>query len=56
MIRDALSQFPLTDLTSVGMMIFIGIFLVAIVRTYHPRNKQLFQDIETLPLKEDHHG
>lgn len=47
---SVLIHFPWIVLTCVGLLIFFSIYMGAILRVYHPRNRQLYRDIESLPL------
>ncbi len=46
-----LSQFQYIWLTISGMMMFIGIFIIAVVRVFHPANRSMYSAIHTLPLE-----
>jgi cbb3-type cytochrome oxidase subunit 3 len=49
---SVLQSFPWIVLTCVGLLIFVGIYLGAILRVYNPKNRQLYRAIEALPLEE----
>ncbi len=39
-------------LTVVGMLIFVGFFVVALVWTFHIRNSKFYQKLAEMPFKE----
>lgn len=47
---SVLVHFPWIVLTCVGLLIFVSIYVVAILRVYHPGNRKLYRDIASLPL------
>lgn len=48
-----LSQFQYPLLTAFGMLIFIGIFLAALIRVLHPANRSMYLYIQSLPVSEE---
>lgn len=50
---QVLSHFQYPLLTAFGMLIFIGIFLVALIRVLHPANRAMYRYIQSLPNTED---
>ncbi|NBV42054.1 cbb3-type cytochrome c oxidase subunit 3 [bacterium] len=53
--QEVLAHFPLPMLTVIGMLIFIAIFVIALIRVLHPANRSMFEYIQDIPLKEESH-
>jgi cbb3-type cytochrome oxidase subunit 3 len=50
---QVLSHFQYPLLTAIGMLIFIAIFLVALVRVLNPGNRSMYRYIQSIPLNEE---
>jgi hypothetical protein len=51
---EALINFPLITLTIIAMVLFLSVFVVAVVWTFRKDSKKLYSKIEALPLEGGH--
>lgn len=53
---EVLSQFPWTNLTCLGLLIFFGFFVGVLAWVLRKDLKQTYVEAQNIPLDEDQHG